>query len=183
MADIEEIKDKATEIFSAAKEHASELAEKAVEAGTPVAKKTLEVTKEKLSELEAQGDAAIAALEKQSKSHAEAALSAVEQHSKAQKKSHAGRKALGWSVAAVGAGGIAYLLWRRSRPVEDPWAEEYWVDLKDEVLAEDDISVEEALLDEAIVEAIEEAIAEAEAEAEAEAVVEEAEAEEAPKAE
>lgn len=163
MAEIEELKDKATEIFTAAKEHASELADKAVEVGTPVAKKTLEATKEKLSELEAQGDAAIAAMEKKSKANAELALSAVEKHSKS-KKSHGGRKALGWSVAAVGAGGVAYLLWRRSRPVEDPWAEEYWVDLKDEVAPEDDITVEEALLDEAIVEAIEEAIAEVEAE-------------------
>ncbi len=167
MADIEEIKEKATEIFSAAKEHASDMADKAVEVGVPAAAKALDVTKEKWEEIEAQGEAVIANLDKKGKAHAEAALSAVEKHAKEQKKSHTGRKALGWSMAAVGVGGVAYLLWRRSRPVEDPWAEEYWVDLKDEAGAEE-ISAEEVALDEAIVEAIEEAIAEAEAEAEEE---------------
>mgnify|MGYP000991280955 CR=1 FL=1 len=26
------------------------------------------------------------------------------------------------------AAGAAYVVWRRSQPVEDPWAEEYWAD-------------------------------------------------------
>lgn len=169
MADIEEIKEKATGILSAAIEHASDMADKAVEVGAPAAAKALDATREKWEEIEAQGEAAIANLDKKGKAHAEAALSAVEKHAKGQKKSHTGRKALGWSMAAVGVGGVAYLLWRRSRPVEDPWAEEYWVDFKDEAKeAADEITAEEVALDEAIVEAIEEAIAEAEAEAESE---------------
>ena len=31
-------------------------------------------------------------------------------------------------AAAVGAAG--YVAWRRTKPVEDPWAEEYWEDVK-----------------------------------------------------
>jgi len=25
--------------------------------------------------------------------------------------------------------GAGYILWKRSQPIEDPWAEEYWADL------------------------------------------------------
>ena len=153
MRDVEELKVKASEILTNAAEAAEAVAEKAIEVGVPVAQKTLDATKSKLDDLEA---------------HGEAALTNLEKHSKA-KSSHGGRKALGWSLAAAGAGGIAYLLWRRSRPVEDPWAEEYWVDLRDEDVDAD------AELDEALVEAIEEALAE---EAVEEAAEEEAEEEE-----
>ncbi len=153
MRDVEELKEKASEILANAAEAAEAVADKAIEVGVPVAQKTLDATKSKLDDLEA---------------HGEAALTNLEKHSKA-KSSHGGRKALGWSLAAAGAGGIAYLLWRRSRPVEDPWAEEYWVDLRDEDVDAD------AELDEALVEAIEEALAE---EAVEEAAEEEAEEEE-----
>ena len=142
MRDVEELKVKASEILTNAAEAAEAVAEKAIEVGVPVAQKTLDATKSKLDDLEA---------------HGEAALTNLEKHSKA-KSSHGGRKALGWSLAAAGAGGIAYLLWRRSRPVEDPWAEEYWVDLRDED-AEAEVDAD-AALDEALVEAIEEALAE-----------------------
>ena len=153
MRDVEELKEKASEILANAAEAAEAVADKAIEVGVPVAQKTLDATKSKLDDLEA---------------HGEAALTNLEKHYKA-KSSHGGRKALGWSLAAAGAGGIAYLLWRRSRPVEDPWAEEYWVDLRDEDVDAD------AELDEALVEAIEEALAE---EAVEEAAEEEAEEEE-----
>ena len=153
MRDVEELKETASEILANAAEAAEAVADKAIEVGVPVAQKTLDATKSKLDDLEA---------------HGEAALTNLEKHSKA-KSSHGGRKALGWSLAAAGAGGIAYLLWRRSRPVEDPWAEEYWVDLRDEDVDAD------AELDEALVEAIEEALAE---EAVEEAAEEEAEEEE-----
>ena len=153
MRDVEELKEKASEILANAAEAAEAVADKAIEVGVPVAQKTLDATKSKLDDLEA---------------HGEAALTNLEKHSKA-KSSHGGRKALGWSLAAAGAGGIAYLLWRRSRPVEDPWAEEYWVDLRDEDVDAD------AELDEALVEAIEEALAE---EAVEEAAEDEAEEEE-----
>ena len=32
--------------------------------------------------------------------------------------------------------GAAYLLWKRSQPVEDPWAEAYWEDVTEETAAE-----------------------------------------------
>jgi len=34
--------------------------------------------------------------------------------------------AAGAAAGAAAAG--AYVVWRRSQPVEDPWAEEYWAD-------------------------------------------------------
>ena len=33
-------------------------------------------------------------------------------------------------ILAALAGGIGYLLYRRSQPVDDPWAEEYWEDVE-----------------------------------------------------
>ncbi len=61
-------------------------------------------------------------------------LADVEKHAKAAAKpakssGRAGR-VLGWTAAAAGVASVGYLLWRRSRPIEDPWAEEYWVDLQ-----------------------------------------------------
>ena len=48
------------------------------------------------------------------------------------KKKHRVLKTLGWlAVAGVAAAG-AYVVWRRSQPVEDPWAEEYWADSTEE---------------------------------------------------
>ena len=44
------------------------------------------------------------------------------------KKKHPVLKTLGWLVLAGAAAGAAYVVWRRSQPVEDPWAEEYWAD-------------------------------------------------------
>lgn len=41
-----------------------------------------------------------------------------------------GRKALLFLVLTAVAGGVGYLLYRRSQPVEDPWAEEYWEDVE-----------------------------------------------------
>ena len=35
---------------------------------------------------------------------------------------------LAWLTVAGAAAGGAYVVWRRSQPVEDPWAEEYWAD-------------------------------------------------------
>ena len=41
-----------------------------------------------------------------------------------------GRKTLLFLVLAAVAGGVGYLLYRRSQPVDDPWAEEYWEDVE-----------------------------------------------------
>ncbi|MDO5049004.1 MAG: hypothetical protein Q4D87_03880 [Actinomycetaceae bacterium] len=38
-------------------------------------------------------------------------------------------KVVGWTLLGSAAAGVGYLLWRRSQPIEDPWAEEYWADL------------------------------------------------------
>lgn len=43
-------------------------------------------------------------------------------------KRHRALKCLGWLTLAGAAAGAAYVVWRRSQPVEDPWAEEYWAD-------------------------------------------------------
>lgn len=44
------------------------------------------------------------------------------------RKSHRFLKTLGWLAVAGAASTAAYVVWRRSQPVEDPWAEEYWAD-------------------------------------------------------
>lgn len=44
------------------------------------------------------------------------------------KKSHGVVKTLGWVLVGTAAAGTGYLLWRRSQPIDDPWAEEYWDD-------------------------------------------------------
>lgn len=43
------------------------------------------------------------------------------------KKGRAG-KTVGWILVGTAAAGTGYLLWRRTQPVDDPWAEEYWED-------------------------------------------------------
>ncbi|WP_029574020.1 hypothetical protein [Actinomyces massiliensis] len=53
------------------------------------------------------------------------------------KKKHPVLKTLGWLALAGAAAGAAYVVWRRSQPVEDPWAEEYWADAaEDEAVGE-----------------------------------------------
>lgn len=48
------------------------------------------------------------------------------------KKKHPVLKTLGWVALAGVAAGAAYVVWRRSQPVEDPWAEEYWADSEED---------------------------------------------------
>ncbi|WP_324650186.1 hypothetical protein [Georgenia sp. H159] len=43
-------------------------------------------------------------------------------------KKHRTGKTLGWVLVGTAAAGTGYLLWRRTQPVDDPWAEEYWED-------------------------------------------------------
>lgn len=42
------------------------------------------------------------------------------------------RQGLKWGAIAAGTAGVGYLVWRRSQPIEDPWAEEYWADLEED---------------------------------------------------
>ncbi|MCL3778537.1 MULTISPECIES: hypothetical protein [unclassified Actinomyces] len=51
----------------------------------------------------------------------------------APRKSRRVLKSLCWLTVAGVAAGAAYVVWRRSQPVEDPWAEEYWADSTDDV--------------------------------------------------
>ena len=46
------------------------------------------------------------------------------------------RKLTGTLALIGGTVGAAYLLWKRSQPVEDPWAEAYWEDVTEETAAE-----------------------------------------------
>lgn len=48
------------------------------------------------------------------------------------KKKHRVLKTLGWLAVAGVAAGAAYVAYRRSQPVEDPWAEEYWAEANDD---------------------------------------------------
>lgn len=45
-----------------------------------------------------------------------------------QKKAKSTGKVFGWILVGTVAAGAGYLLWRRTQPVDDPWAEEYWDD-------------------------------------------------------
>lgn len=37
-------------------------------------------------------------------------------------------RTVGWVLLGVAAAGAAYVAWRRTQPVEDPWAEDYWAE-------------------------------------------------------
>lgn len=41
-------------------------------------------------------------------------------------KKNTAAKTFGWILVGSVAAGAGYLLWRRTQPIEDPWAEEYW---------------------------------------------------------
>ena len=50
------------------------------------------------------------------------------------KKEHKSRKGLITLLLAGAASAAGYVLWKRSQPVEDPWAEAYWEDFADEAM-------------------------------------------------
>lgn len=135
----EELSIKALEAGKAGVEHAAPVVEKAMADAGKGALKLAEQTKaaakdvgERGKEASKVGIASLAAMGAD-------ALSDVEKHArgekiaKAAKKKHHKGKVIGWTLAIAGIGTVAYVVWRRSRPIEDPWAEEYWVDLQTNV--------------------------------------------------
>lgn len=65
-------------------------------------------------------------------SKASAALTKVEKAAKEQEKAARGKnklaRTLGWVLVGGAVAGAGVLIWRRTQPVDDPWAEEYWDD-------------------------------------------------------
>ncbi|MFT0761937.1 hypothetical protein VRY54_02600 [Actinomyces sp. F1_1611] len=59
----------------------------------------------------------------------EAPVAAVEAAANSRGRHRKSGKIFRWGLLAGAAAGAGYLLWRRSQPIEDPWAEEYWADL------------------------------------------------------
>ncbi len=60
-------------------------------------------------------------------------LAAIEKVARRKRRRRRCRKTAKWTLLAGATVGVAYLVWRRSQPVEDPWAEEYWSDLETDV--------------------------------------------------
>ncbi|MDR2454370.1 MAG: hypothetical protein LBD51_07495 [Bifidobacteriaceae bacterium] len=59
---------------------------------------------------------------------ARAAAGQADVAAKAARKRRRAGKIIGWSLAGAAAAGVGYWLWRQTRPVTDPWAEEDWED-------------------------------------------------------
>ncbi|OKL48605.1 hypothetical protein BSR29_00210 [Boudabousia liubingyangii] len=140
---------KATELASQTRDWAAPRAEQAwketvkvaapkIEAASKAVKPKVDAAHEKLVSdylprvQKAMADAAAAAqtdapLRERASDVAAAAQKAL---SEPVKKGHPVLKGLGLSLLAGLVGAAGYVLWRRSQPVEDPWAEEYWADLE-----------------------------------------------------
>lgn len=65
-------------------------------------------------------------------SRVHSAVDKAEKALKAQEKAAKGGskwgKTLGWVLVGGAVAGVGVLIWRRTQPVDDPWAEEYWDD-------------------------------------------------------
>lgn len=125
--------------------------------------------------------AAAAAADGSLAERAEAAGHAAERALAKQPKSHKGAKAVGWVLVGTVAAGAGYLLWRRTQPVEDPWAEEYWQDVDNTPAAApaeaEAVDAEETIAAEAAVPTADEPAAEEAADDAADAVAEAADEE------
>lgn len=96
----------------------------------------------------AAGEVARAAKEAQERlepAYEEARTRVVEDYIPRAQRAAAAAQAAAQSPGTVGeraqrAAAAAYIIWRRSQPVEDPWAEEYWADSAED----DDEAVDEA---------------------------------------
>ncbi|MDO4665555.1 MAG: hypothetical protein Q4A71_05060 [Actinomycetaceae bacterium] len=117
------------------------LEKKAQKASEEARKTALKVAANpKVQEVRAAADSALSSLmdkpvpsKKELKKATKAARKAAKKAAKSQRKGlcpcRGGKGVLCVLFAAI-AGGTGYVLWRRSRPVEDPWAEEYWEDVQ-----------------------------------------------------
>lgn len=85
------------------------------------------IVEEYLPKLVAAANAAASDAREASLGKAQAAVEAVQQ-AVAPKASHPVRTTFGWILVGSAIAGVGYLLWKRTRPTEDPWAEEYWDD-------------------------------------------------------
>ena len=86
-------------------------------------------------------------------------------------KKKSGLKKLGWLVVSGATLGIGYVIWKRSKPVEDPWAEAYWENIAAEDAAKDAAKVATEPVEETVAEEkpVEGEVRNAEAEAAADA--------------
>lgn len=53
------------------------------------------------------------------------------------RKRHRFLRAIGWTALGAVVAGAGYVVWKRSQPIEDPWAEEYWADLETDTFVPD----------------------------------------------
>ena len=67
----------------------------------------------------------------------DAATSALTTPTKTVRRKRRFLRALGWTAVTSAVAGAGYVLWKRSQPIEDPWAEEYWADLDADTIAQD----------------------------------------------
>ncbi|GMA33100.1 hypothetical protein [Litorihabitans aurantiacus] len=88
-------------------------------------------------------------------------------------------RTIGWIVGGAAAAAAGYLVWRRTQPLDDPWAEEYWEDVDGEDTTGGTSSAPAGSADESdesVVEALVDAVATSDEDVEGTSVVEEAEA-------
>lgn len=130
---IQEVAEKLAPSVEEARQQAEAAAEKLKPALHEAREKALD-TKEKvvndyIPRAKAAAEAASAALVEAEGNVAEKLQAAGEKALAASKpKKRRFRTFLKITAALAALGGIAYVLWNRSRPTEDPWAEAYWED-------------------------------------------------------
>ncbi|MBV7363120.1 hypothetical protein KRX54_01550 [Actinomycetaceae bacterium TAE3-ERU4] len=167
-----QVSDKATELAGQTRDWAAPQLEKAwretvkvaapkIEAASEAVRPRVDAAHEKLVEdylprvQRAMADAAAAAQsDAPLRTRAEKVASATTKAlSEPTKKSRPILKTLLLSLGVAACSAVGYVLWRRSQPVEDPWAEEYWADL-DAKTKEIDFAKEAAEAEEAAEEAV-----------------------------
>ncbi len=142
--DVGQLKDRADKIVEAVADQAADAFEKAKESAATHTHDLAKAADSALTTIEQHLENDKAALK------AAAPLVVVQP----KKKKKRGRKICGLGLLGGLAAGAGYLLWKRSQPVEDPWSEEYWVELQDEINA--------AALEEEAKETVESVVEEAE---------------------